>query len=170
MPWFHSGVWKNCKSHSTDLGIYEEEEKKKATWTGKWHYLWWGRGSWKPESRLKSLYPPLQTLFTQLWPNRAKSDRKTWTNSWSSPRGICDTWGHSVHVHTQTHTSVTETRAPPRQGGKAGPGCRDVRENKRDRVKLAARHETWDDWFTRGSKSSCSVREQVAVPSLSHCW
>lgn len=83
--------------------------------------------------------------------------------------GICDPWGHNVHVHTQAHTSVTETTASPRPGGKAGPSCGDVRENKRDWVKLAAGHEMWDDWFTRGSKSSCSVCEQVAVPSLSHC-
>lgn len=165
MPWFHSGVWKNSKSHSTDLNIYEEEGKKKATWTDKWHYLWWGRGFWNPESRLKSLYPLPQTLFTQLWPNHAKSDQKTRTSSWWATGGICDPWGHNAHVHTQKHSCVTE-----RQAGKAGPCCRDVRENKRDWVKLAAGHEVWDDWFTRGNKSSCSVCEQVAVPSLSYCW
>lgn len=109
--------WKTCKSHSTDLSIYEEEGgKKEATWTDKWHYLWWGRGIWNPESRLESLYPLLHTLFTQLWPNHTKSDQKTWTNSWWPTGGICDPWGHNVHVHPQNHTCVTGSRAPHRLG------------------------------------------------------
>lgn len=137
-------------------------------------------GSWKPESRLKSLYPLLQTLFTQLWLNRAKSDQKTWTNSWSPTRGICEPWGHNVHVHTQTHTCVTETRAPCRQGGKAGPSCRDVRENKSNWVKVAAGHEIWDDWFSRGNEfmqclwaGCCSLTQPlltVICQVILHSW
>lgn len=124
---FHNTCKRTCPDSTLEYGktvrailltlaFMKRRKKKKATWTGKWHCLWWGRGSWKPKSVLKSLYPPLQTLFTQLWPNCAKSDQKTQTNSWSATGGICDSWGHNVHVHTQTHTCVTETRAPCRLG------------------------------------------------------
>lgn len=40
MPWLHSGAWKKCKSHSSDLIIYEEVEKI-STWTNQWHSSWW---------------------------------------------------------------------------------------------------------------------------------
>lgn len=119
---FHNAYERTCPDSTLEYGktvraiqltsaFMKRGGKKKATWTDRWHYLWWGRGSWKPESRLKSLYPPLQTLITQLWPNCAKSDQKTWASSWSPTGGICDPWGHNTHVHTQTHTCVTETRA-----------------------------------------------------------
>lgn len=67
---------KTVRAIQLTLAFMKRRGKKKATWTGKWYCLWWGRGSWKPESGLKSPCPLLQTLFTQLWPNCAKSDQK----------------------------------------------------------------------------------------------
>lgn len=157
MPWFHSGVWKKCKSRSSDFIIYEEEEKNSYLDRSVARFMV-GKGSWKPVWAKKPLSSITNTIYT-LWPNRTKLDQKTWTNSSSPTGGICDSWGHITHTHMHTHKHTCVSRRPDhpgRQDGKAGPSGRDAGKNERDRVKLAAGQEIWNDWFTRGN-SVCAM-------------
>lgn len=172
MPWFHSGVWKKCKRCFSDLIVYEEVEKNSYLDRAVARFMV-RKESWTPESGLKSLYPPLQTLFTQLWPNHAKLGQKTWTNVWSPLCGICDPWGHNTHTHAPAHTRTQvchgdqTTPADRMEGRTQLQGC-GKKWKGLCKTCCWARNTEWQIY--QGNLCWCNVCEQVAVSSPSHCW
>lgn len=103
---------KTVRAIQLTLAFMKRRGKKKATWTGKWYCLWWGRGSWKPESGLKSPYPLLQTLFTQLWPNCAKSDQKPGPTPDLPVEGSVIPGVTRACAHTNTHVYHRDQSTP----------------------------------------------------------
>lgn len=136
---------KNVRAALLTLSFMKRRKKMPLAW------FMVGKGSWKPESGLKSLYPPftntIYTALTQPCKVRPKNLNQLLTSHW------WDLWSlgpQHTRTHTQTHTHA-HTRVsrtpdhPGRRDGKAGPSCRHAGKTKRDCVKLAAGQEIWND-------------------------
>lgn len=127
-----------------------------------------GKGVLKPRVQAREpLSSATNTIYTALTQPRKVRPKKPGPTPDDPLEGSVTLGPQCAGAPTKPHVCHREQSTP--QAEKAGPCCRDGRENKRDWVKLAAGHEIRDGWFTRGNKSSCSVCEQAAVPSLSHC-
>lgn len=178
---FHNACERTCPDFTLEYGknvraalltlSFMKKRKKIATWTDQWHGSWWGRGL-ENQSGLKSLYPPLQTLFTRFDPTVQSRTKKPEPTPHLPPVGSVipgATTRTHTHAHTQAHMRVTET-GPSRQTGWEG---RTQRQGCREKRKGLCKTGCWArsmEWLIyQGKLCLCNVCEQVAISSLSHC-